>query len=945
MAPRGREEIKGPSLPGHLLKQLGIDGPNPSGSGRGGRGGRGRGMTRKERRKAERSQKKSHQHQHATTPKQYPRPQSKPRQDTATRAGGSGKGGHHGASGGQKPMRIVKAEDLDDDDDVGSSAFEDDDDDEDDEDGGFSLGEDDDEEDEEEEQKPKKEDKSIAKAVRDKLAQDDAEIAELERKLGLKGRKSLPKSFHEEGLGEILEVLQDGGGVDEETQLKRKRKAEADEWLAQKRQKASAAAAQVAGGKAGKPAKGQEEKLMRIIREEDLEEDDDVGSSAFEDDDDDSLLDGLKVDSEDDEDEDMEDFDEDEDMDGLDAEDGDENGKDVDDFSGFESDDAESEPAAPRVRENPYVAPTTGPQVAKYVPPSRRQETGSDAELTQRIRRQLQGLVNRITDSNMVGIVGDIEKVYREQPRQHVTTILVDLILVQVCDPATLPDTLLILSAGFATALYRVMGPDFGAQLIQETVERFDQYYERCLAAPAEGAKQTSNLITLMAEMYNFQLLGCNLIFDYIRFLLNDLTELNAELLLRIIRLAGPSLRQDDPLALKDIVTMIRPAVAKIGEANLSVRTKFMIETINDLKNNKMRTGVSASAILSEHGTRMKKLLGTLNSRKLKATEPLRIGLKDIRESDKRGKWWLVGASWAGRSGEEEQKANKKNEKPAKDDDSDEDMLDGEDAGEPDLAELAREQQMNTDVRRSIFVAVLSATDYEDAYVRLLKLRLNKDRQREIPNVLIQCAGAEAQYNPYYTLIAKRICSDRKIRWSFQDALWKLFRRLGESIFGDDAEEEEDEDDQVDMRRLVNVAKMYGALVADGALGLAVLKCLNLPYLQAKTKAFVEVLVITAFLESYKQGKEGADGSKAVLERIMGGVIEAPELSRGMLWFLKKVVRKSDLAGGKEEGKKLKKACSIAVQALEIASVQGVVEAPVRAPVEEEDEDEDEDDL
>jgi nucleolar MIF4G domain-containing protein 1 len=126
---------------------------------------------------------------------------------------------------------------------------------------------------------------------------------------------------------------------------------------------------------------------------------------------------------------------------------------------------------------------------------------------------------------------------------------------------------------------------------------------------------------------------------------------------------------------------------------------------------------------------------------------------------------------------------------------------------------------------------------------------------------------------------------------------------------------------------------------------LAVLKCLNLPYLQAKTKAFVEVLVITAFMEAFKQGRDGVDTSKAVIERIMGSVADAPELSRGMLWFIKKVVRKSDLAGGKEEGKKLKKACTIAVEALEVARVQGVIEAPVQAPLEEDDEDEDEDDL
>lgn len=599
----------------------------------------------------------------------------------------------------------------------------------------------------------------------------------------------------------------------------------------------------------------------------------------------------------------------------LEAED--ESGMDGDEgFSGFDSEDEEPSPApVERVRENPYVAPTTGVKVAKYVPPSLRQASGSDAELMLRVRRQLQGLVNRITESNLLSIVGEIEKVYREQPRQHVTSILADLILIQVCDPTSLPDTLLILSAGFSTAIFKIIGMDFGAQLVHEAVERFDHHYSAAVSAPGETSKESSNILTFLTELYNFQLIGCNLIFDYIRLLLDNLSELNAELLLRVIRLSGQTLRQDDPSALKDIVALIRPAVSKIGENNISVRTKFMIETINDLKNNKMKTGAGASAVISEHTTRMRKLLGSLNTRHLKSTEPLRIGLKDIRDSEKRGKWWLVGASWSGRSAEGAPASASRTQKDDEDGHSDSDMsLDGDDAGIPDLAELAREQMMNTDVRRSIFVALLSATDYDDAYVRLLKLRLNKDRQREIANVILQCAGAEQQYNPYYTLVAKRLCSDRKIRWSFQDSLWKLFRRMGESIFGDDVEDADEDDEATEMRRLVNIAKMYGILIHEGALGLIILKCLNLPYLQTKARAFVEVLLITALLECVKT--QSADDAEIAIGKMVASIKEAPELSRGMRWFVKKVVRKSDLAGGKGELKKLKRACTIADEAL-----------------------------
>ncbi len=110
---------------------------------------------------------------------------------------------------------------------------------------------------------------------------------------------------------------------------------------------------------------------------------------------------------------------------------------------------------------------------------------------------------------------------------------------------------------------------------------------------------------------------------------------LNAELLLRITRISGSLLRHDDPSALKDIVSLIGVAVAKIGKDKINVRTSVMINSINDLKNNK-RANEGRDGVM-EYTTQTKKVLGSLNARKLEATEPLRIGLKDIQESRKKG--------------------------------------------------------------------------------------------------------------------------------------------------------------------------------------------------------------------------------------------------------------------------------------------------------------------
>ena len=274
------------------------------------------------------------------------------------------------------------------------------------------------------------------------------------------------------------------------------------------------------------------------------------------------------------------------------------------------------------------------------------------------------------------------------------------------------------------------------------------------------------------------------------------------------------------------------------------MRAKFMIETINNLKNNRMKTSIATSTIASEHTIRMKKTLGTLNTRTVRASEPLRIGLKDLRESNKRGKWWLVGASYKDES--PDQRAETKQNKKSTSISQDPGFID---STSTDLVQLAREQRMNTDVRRSIFIAIMSATDYKDAYLRLQKLRLKKAQELEIPKVIIHCAGAEEVYNPFYSLIARRVCSERKLKMAFQFSLWDLFRRMGEgkNDGSDGSDDSDDSDgDALSLRSLVNLAKLFGVLIAEGGLKISVLK-VGLTYLRY---SFIWALIAEHFIDT-----------------------------------------------------------------------------------------------
>lgn len=77
------------------------------------------------------------------------------------------------------------------------------------------------------------------------------------------------------------------------------------------------------------------------------------------------------------------------------------------------------------------------------------------------------------------------------------------------------------------------------------------------------------------------------------------------------------------------------------------------------------------------------------------AHEPLRVSLDDLHSAESKGKWWLVGAAWGGDPLVDRQEAMKS---AAKD----------EEVENNSLLRLARKHGMNTSIRRSIFIVLMS---------------------------------------------------------------------------------------------------------------------------------------------------------------------------------------------------------------------------------------------
>lgn len=325
---------------------------------------------------------------------------------------------------------------------------------------------------------------TLARGTKSPFLADDAEIAALEKALGVRGNKSLPKSFTKDGLDSLLDGLEDPQLEKIASKSKRDR-IEGDEWLAKKRQKGT-------DGHSNPHLVGKNEFLGNENPSKNCISDETLSNT---------------------------------------------DGDDETDSSNLSREQSRESPIR-ATRENPYKAPiaiSNSQEPRKYLPPSLRNREMLGYEDLSHLRRQIQGLLNRLSGSNIISILEDVENLYQSNSRQHVSTVLLDLLMGLLCDDTSLQDTFIILHAGFIAAIYKIIGTDFGAQVIQRIDEEFMIHYQS-EAIGDTTSKRSTNLIGLLAELYNYQVIDNTLIIDFIRLFIDDFTESSAELIMKVMR-------------------------------------------------------------------------------------------------------------------------------------------------------------------------------------------------------------------------------------------------------------------------------------------------------------------------------------------------------------------------------------------------------------------------
>ena len=455
----------------------------------------------------------------------------------------------------------------------------------------------------------------------------------------------------------------------------------------------------------------------------------------------------------------------------------------------------------------------------KYIPPAQRLKQLLDAQSSEKteklakLSKKLNGLLNRLSTSNMHSIANEIiQMFYSNQFTRYdlIETLQSLLNKTLIISNNLTPIRLIVEHSALVSILSSQIGIELGANLLQNICFKINESLNTNSHVQIEN-KTLDNLILLLCNIYNFKLFSSNLIMNLIDDFLCEQLKIESEsnkiekyvdLILLIFRCVGFQLRKDNPTMLKETIIKLQSKINLFKSSTndeVNMRLKYMIESLNAIKNNDMRR-------LDSFDQQPIDLIRKQMKNLLKEDQILNISFNDIIRANELGRWWIVGSAW---SLKENQDENNNKELSTKTNENDSTSLSNGEQFSEKILQLAKEQHMNTDIRRSIFCIIVSAEDYTDAFMKLMKLSLKKQQEREIIYVIVHCAINEKKYNPYYSYLIQKFCDyDRRFKMTLQFYTWDKFKIIN----------------TMSNQQIINFALFYSHLIGAGSISLTVLK-------------------------------------------------------------------------------------------------------------------------
>ncbi|PKU70793.1 pre-mRNA-splicing factor CWC22 homolog [Dendrobium catenatum] len=160
------------------------------------------------------------------------------------------------------------------------------------------------------------------------------------------------------------------------------------------------------------------------------------------------------------------------------------------------------------------------------------------------------------------------------------------------------------------------------------------------------------------------------------------------------------------------------------------------------------------------------------------------------------------------------------------------DVEDDEESEEEDDEQMKIKDETETNLinlRRTIYLTIMSSVDFEEAGHKLLKIKLEPGQEMELCIMLLECCSQERTYLRYYGLLGQRFCMINKVH---QENFEKCFVQQYSMIH------------RLETNKLRNVAKFFAHLLGTDALPWHVLAYIRLTEedTTSSSRIFIKIL-------------------------------------------------------------------------------------------------------
>lgn len=145
------------------------------------------------------------------------------------------------------------------------------------------------------------------------------------------------------------------------------------------------------------------------------------------------------------------------------------------------------------------------------------------------------------------------------------------------------PERLVMEHALLISVLHANIGSEVGANLLQTMVTKYIELYKVTDDLDNIDSKMLDNYLQLVSQMYAFNIVGHELLFDILDNLSNSFKAKDVELILLVLKSVGFVLRKDNPSRLKTFIVQVQKRSNEIEKSNETTNSLSRVQVIFNL--------------------------------------------------------------------------------------------------------------------------------------------------------------------------------------------------------------------------------------------------------------------------------------------------------------------------------------------------------------------------